>query len=107
MRSKSAKMEDNVNYKCKVCGNQLKRKDFRKYAVALILDGVFFSPVLMFITPAIIIPLLNFVVTIGAGTYFILKKHRYVYICKNCRTSYSEYALKLKEECGAGNQISS
>jgi hypothetical protein len=48
---------------------------------------------------------LNFVVTVGAGIYFILKKHRYVYICKNCRTSYSEYALKLKEECGAEEQI--
>ncbi len=80
-------MTKNITHKCTTCGNQLKRKDYKKLAVFFYLDGVFLSPILIFIH-AHNVAIINFVVTIVIGTNFLMKKNRYIYVCKDCGTRY-------------------
>ncbi len=82
-------MTRNITHKCTKCGKQLKRKDYKKLAVILYLNCVFLTPILMFITHGLVVPILNFVISLVAGTDFILKKNRYIYVCKDCGTRYA------------------
>ncbi len=95
------KTTSNITHKCTTCGNQLKRKDYKKLAVFFYLDCVILSPILIFIN-AHLVAIINFVVTIVIGTKFLMNKNRYIYICKDCGARYFGDELEpkgqLKEE---------
>lgn len=82
--------------KCSTCGRDLYKKDYRKYGIIGIVSGILMTAVLLFFLYYTILPYLFFVIHMSLSVYFLLKKERYFYYCKECRVklSYSDIEQK-------------
>lgn len=87
--------------KCSTCGNELYKKDYRKYGIVGIISGILMTVVLLFFLYHTILPYLFFVIHMSFSIYFLLKKERYFYYCKECRVkiSHSDIEQKWKIMC--------
>jgi hypothetical protein len=73
-----------TNQKCNICGNELKKIDYRKYGVLAIIVGILMFPLLYAIEGGLGTPSIFFIILFSVGLYRIFKKNRFYYYCKHC-----------------------
>ena len=84
------------NTKCANCGEELERKDYRRYGILLTISGIAMFPLLLIIAYGTIIPFLAPVIAIGLGIPFLLRKERYFFFCQHCKLKFSQDEGKTK-----------
>ena len=85
--------------KCSVCNQELSKKDYRKYGVIGIISGVLMTIALLFFLYYTFLPYLFFVVHMSLSIYFLAKRDRYFYYCKECRIKFSRSDIENNELC--------
>jgi hypothetical protein len=85
-----------IKHICKKCGNELEKRDYRKYGIIGIVVGIAVFPLLCAIANGIFIASITFLILLIIGLYRIFKKDRFFYYCKKCGTKILESKLENK-----------
>jgi hypothetical protein len=70
---------------CKICGNELEKKYFKKYGIILLFSSIPMFPLLMLIAYGTIIPFLYLLFAVITGFFLIFKEKKYFYFCNTCK----------------------
>jgi len=73
---------------CKNCGNELKKKYFKKYGIILLVTCPPMFVFMMFIAYGTIMPFLYVLYAGSIGCFYIFRKDKYFYCCMNCKSRF-------------------
>jgi uncharacterized protein (DUF983 family) len=74
--------------KCNKCGHELDKKDYKKYGLKLMIAGIIMFPLLLIISYGTIVPYLTVIIFFAVGAFFLSKKEKFFYFCRNCKLKF-------------------